>query len=558
MDRQYKVGIVGATGMVGQRFVTLLENHPWFKLTVLAASGRSAGKSYEDAVGSRWAMTTPMPESVKKMTVLDASKVEEVASQVDFVFCAVNMPKDEIKALEEAYAKAECPVVSNNSAHRFTPDVPMVVPEINADHIEIIPAQRKRLGTKRGFIAVKSNCSLQSYVPALHPLMKDFGVSKALVCTYQAISGAGKTFDRMPEIVDNVIPYIGGEEEKSEREPLKLWGHIEGDQIVNAEKPVITAQCFRVPVSDGHTAAVFVSFDKKPIKEQMLEAWANFRGPAQELNLPSAPKQFLHYFTEPDRPQPKLDRNTENGMAVCIGRLREDTLFDYKFACMSHNTLRGAAGGAVLLAELLAAKSAACGADALLMVTPYYTKTSQAGLVAHFTAMAEAGGIPVILYNVPSRTGLNIAPETALELSKHPLINGIKEASGNISQVAKVAALCGDALNIYSGNDDQVVPLLALGGKGVISVVSNVAPELVHNCCQAFFDGDTAKACALQLEMLPLEEALFCEVNPIPVKYAMNVLGWNAGECRLPLVEPSDAHKAKIEQALLAAGLIKE
>ena len=354
--KQYKVGVVGATGMVGQRFITLLENHPWFKLTALAASARSAGKTYEDAVGSRWLMKTPMPEAVKKMVVLDASKVEEVAAQVDFVFCAVNMKKDEIKALEEAYAKAECPVVSNNSAHRMTPDVPMVVPEINADHLEIIPAQRKRLGTKRGFIAVKSNCSLQSYVPALHPLMKDFGVSKALVCTYQAISGAGKTFDRMPEIVDNVIPYIGGEEEKSEREPLKLWGHIEGDQIVNAEKPVITAQCFRVPVSDGHTAAVFVSFDKKPTKEQMLEAWANFRGPAQELNLPSAPKQFLHYFTEPDRPQPKLDRNTENGMAVCIGRLREDTLFDYKFACMSHNTLRGAAGGAVLLAELLAAK----------------------------------------------------------------------------------------------------------------------------------------------------------------------------------------------------------
>ena len=333
MEKQYKVGIVGATGMVGQRFVTLLENHPWFKLTVLAASGRSAGKTYEEAVGPRWAMTVPMPESVKKMMVLDASKVEEVASQVDFIFCAVNMPKDEIKALEEAYAKAECPVVSNNSANRFTPDVPMVVPEINADHIEIIPSQRKRLGTKRGFIAVK-----------------------ALVCTYQAISGAGKTFDRMPEIVDNVIPYIGGEEEKSEREPLKLWGHIEGDHIVNAEKPTITAQCFRVPVSDGHTAAVFVSFDKKPTKEQILEAWANFRGPAQELDLPSAPKQFLHYFTEPDRPQPKLDRNTENGMAVCIGRLREDTLFDYKFACMSHNTLRGAAGGGVLLAELLAAK----------------------------------------------------------------------------------------------------------------------------------------------------------------------------------------------------------
>ena len=356
MEKQYKVGIVGATGMVGQRFVTLLENHPWFKLTTLAASGRSAGKTYEDAVGSRWAMTTPMPESVKKLIVLDAANVSEVASQVDFIFCAVNMPKNEIKALEEAYAKAECPVVSNNSANRHTPDVPMVVPEINADHIDIIPAQRKRLGTKRGFIAVKSNCSLQSYVPALHPLMKDYGVSKALVCTYQAISGAGKTFDRMPEIVDNVIPYIGGEEEKSEREPLKLWGHIDGDVIVDADKPVITAQCFRVPVSDGHTAAVFVSFDKKPTKEQIIDAWENFRGPAQELNLPSAPKQFLHYFTEDDRPQPKLDRNTENGMAVCLGRLREDTLFDYKFACMSHNTLRGAAGGAVLLAELLAAK----------------------------------------------------------------------------------------------------------------------------------------------------------------------------------------------------------
>ena len=354
--KQYNVGVIGATGMVGQRFITLLENHPWFNLVALAASARSAGKTYEEAVGSRWLMKTPMPESVKKMVVLDAANVEEVAAKVDFVFCAVNMKKDEIKALEEAYAKAECPVVSNNSAHRFTPDVPMVVPEINADHIDIIPAQRKRLGTKRGFVAVKSNCSLQSYVPALHPLMKEFGVNKALVCTYQAISGAGKTFDRMPEIIDNVIPYIGGEEEKSEREPLKLWGHIEGDQIINAEKPVITAQCFRVPVSDGHTAAVFVSFDKKPTKEQMLEAWANFRGPAQELNLPSAPKQFLHYFTEPDRPQPKLDRNTENGMAVCIGRLREDTLFDYKFACMSHNTLRGAAGGAVLLAELLAAK----------------------------------------------------------------------------------------------------------------------------------------------------------------------------------------------------------
>ena len=354
--KQYKVGVVGATGMVGQRFITLLENHPWFKLMALAASARSAGKTYEDAVGSRWLMKTPMPEAVKKMVVLDASKVEEVAAQVDFVFCAVNMKKDEIKALEEAYAKAECPVVSNNSAHRMTPDVPMVVPEINADHLEIIPAQRKRLGTKRGFIAVKSNCSLQSYVPALHPLMKDFGVSKALVCTYQAISGAGKTFDRMPEIVDNVIPYIGGEEEKSEQEPLKLWGHIDGDKIVPATAPSITAQCLRVPVSDGHMGAVFVSFDKKPTKEEILKTWKEFHGPAQDLNLPSAPKQFLHYFEEDDRPQPKLDRMIENGMAVSIGRLREDTQYDYKFVCLSHNTLRGAAGGAVLLAELLAVK----------------------------------------------------------------------------------------------------------------------------------------------------------------------------------------------------------
>ena len=354
--KQYKVGVVGATGMVGQRFVTLMENHPWFNLEVVAASPRSAGKTYEEAVGSKWAMKTPMPESVKKMIVMDASKVEEVAAKVDFIFCAVNMKKDEIRALEEAYAKAECPVVSNNSANRGTPDVPMVVPEINAQHIEIIADQRKRLGTKRGFIAVKSNCSLQSYVPALHPLMADFGVDKCLVCTYQAISGAGKTFETFPEILDNVIPYIGGEEEKSEKEPLKLWGHIENGQIVPATRPSFTAQCLRVPVSDGHTAAVFVSFDKKPTKEQILEKWANFRGPAQELELPSAPKQFLHYFTEDDRPQPKLDRNLENGMAVSVGRLREDTQYDYKFVCMSHNTLRGAAGGAVLLAELLAAK----------------------------------------------------------------------------------------------------------------------------------------------------------------------------------------------------------
>ena len=354
--KHFKVGIIGATGMVGQRFATLLENHPWFEVCALAASSRSAGKTYEEALGTKWCMKSPIPEKFRNMTVLDAeADVEKIAAAVDFVFCAVNMNKDEIKALELKYAKAECPVVSNNSANRFTPDVPMIIPELNPDHADIIKAQRERLGTKRGFISVKSNCSLQSYVPALFPL-SEFGVKDVLVCTYQAISGAGKTFETWPEMIDNVIPYIGGEEEKSEREPLKLWGHIEGDHIVNAEKPVITAQCFRVPVSDGHTAAVFVSFDKKPSKEEILKAWAEFRGPAQELDLPSAPKQFLHYFEENDRPQPKLDRNTEHGMAVCIGRLREDTLFDYKFACMSHNTLRGAAGGAVLLAELLAAK----------------------------------------------------------------------------------------------------------------------------------------------------------------------------------------------------------
>ena len=354
--KQYNVGVIGATGMVGQRFITLLENHPWFNLVALAASTRSAGKTYEEAVGSRWLMKTPMPESVKKMVVLDAANVEEVAAKVDFVFCAVNMKKDEIKALEEAYAKAECPVVSNNSAHRFTPDVPMVVPEINADHIDIIPAQRKRLGTKRGFVAVKSNCSLQSYVPALHPLRK-YGISDVLVCTYQAISGAGKTFETWPEMIDNVIPYIGGEEEKSEQEPLKLWGKIAGDHIENASSPAITAQCLRVPCSDGHMAACFVSFKgEKPSIEQIKADWAAFSGRAQELNLPSAPKQFLHYFEEADRPQTKLDRNLEGGMAVSIGRLREDTQYDYKFVCLSHNTLRGAAGGAVLLAELLCAE----------------------------------------------------------------------------------------------------------------------------------------------------------------------------------------------------------
>ena len=354
--KKYNVGIIGATGMVGQRFATLLENHPWFNVVCLAASPRSAGKTYEEAVGSRWAMTTPMPESMKKMVMFDATgDVEKIAGLVDFVFCAVDMKKDEIKALEEAYAKAECPVVSNNSAHRHTDDVPMVVPEINPEHIEIIKSQRERLGTKRGFIAVKSNCSIQSYVPALHPLMK-FGVSKVLACTYQAISGAGKTFETWPEMVDNLIPFIGGEEEKSEKEPLKVWGKIEGGKIVDAVKPEITTQCLRVPVSNGHTAAVFVSFDNKPSKEEILQAWKEFAGVPQELELPSAPKQFLNYFEEDNRPQAKLDRMLEGGMAVSIGRLREDTQYDYKFVCLSHNTLRGAAGGAVLLAELLAAK----------------------------------------------------------------------------------------------------------------------------------------------------------------------------------------------------------
>ncbi|MGN0621509.1 MAG: aspartate-semialdehyde dehydrogenase [Porcipelethomonas sp.] len=354
--KQYKVGIIGATGMVGQRFATLLENHPWFNVEVLAASPRSAGKTYEEAAGSRWAMTTPMPEKMKKMVIMNAvDDVEKIASMVDFVFCAVDMKKDEIKALEERYAKAECPVVSNNSAHRGTPDVPMVVPEINDDHIAIIESQRKRLGTKKGFIAVKSNCSIQSYVPALNPL-REFGITKVLACTYQAISGAGKTFETWPEMVDNLIPFIGGEEEKSEQEPLKVWGHIEGDKIVNAQTPSITTQCLRVPVSDGHTAAVFVSFENKPSKDEILKKWAEFKGAPQELDLPSAPKQFIHYFEEDNRPQAKLDRNLEGGMAVSAGRLREDTQYDYKFVSLSHNTLRGAAGGGVLLAELLAAK----------------------------------------------------------------------------------------------------------------------------------------------------------------------------------------------------------
>ncbi len=354
--KKYNVGVIGATGMVGQRFMTLLDNHPWFNVKVLAASPRSAGKKYSDAVGAKWCMDVEIPEAMKDIVVMDATAdIEKIASQVDFVFCAVDMKKDEIKALEEAYAKAECPVISNNSAHRHTPDVPMIVPELNADHAKIIPAQRKRLGTKRGFIAVKSNCSLQSYVPALYPLSK-FGIKDVLVCTYQAISGAGKTFQTWPEMIDNVIPYIGGEEEKSEKEPLKIWGNVEGDVIVDAEEPNFTAQCIRVPVSNGHMGAVFVRFENKPSKEEILNIWKEYAGRAQELELPHAPKQFLNYFEEDNMPQTKLNRDLEGGMAISIGRLREDTQYDYKFVCLSHNTLRGAAGGAVLMAELLCAE----------------------------------------------------------------------------------------------------------------------------------------------------------------------------------------------------------
>ena len=354
---KYKVGIIGATGMVGQRFLLLVSGHPWFELTALAASAHSAGKPYRDAVAAKWHMPQPIPPVAADMTVFDAvADAERLAAMVDFVFCAVDMGKDEIRELEERYARLECPVVSNNSAHRWTPDVPMVVPEINPEHIRILDAQRRRLGTRRGFIAVKSNCSLQSYVPALHPLRK-YGISDVLVCTYQAISGAGKTFETWPEMIDNVIPFIGGEEEKSEQEPLKLWGHIEGDRIVCATSPSITAQCLRVPVSDGHMAACFLSFaGAKPSIREIKDCWRAFSGRPQELRLPSAPKQFLHYFEEDDRPQTKLDRMLEGGMAVSIGRLRPDTQYDYKFVCLSHNTLRGAAGGAVLLAELLCAE----------------------------------------------------------------------------------------------------------------------------------------------------------------------------------------------------------
>ncbi|HJG87758.1 aspartate-semialdehyde dehydrogenase [Pseudoflavonifractor capillosus] len=355
--KQYKVGVIGATGMVGQRFVTLMEHHPWFRLTVVAASGRSAGKTYEEAIGDRWAMDTPMPQEAKNLIVLNAQEdVDKIAGLVDFVFCAVDMKKDEILALEERYARHECPVVSNNSANRWTPDVPMVVPEINPGHLQVIEAQRRRLGTARGFIAVKSNCSIQSYVPALHPLKEAFGLKRVLACTYQAISGAGKTFKTWPEMVDNLIPYIGGEEEKSEREPLKVWGTVENGVIVTADSPAITSQCLRVPVSNGHTAAVFVDFERKPTEEEIKALWASYKGRAQELELPTAPKQFIHYFEEPDRPQARLDRELEGGMAISVGRLRPDTQYDYKFVCLSHNTLRGAAGGGVLLAELLCAE----------------------------------------------------------------------------------------------------------------------------------------------------------------------------------------------------------
>ena len=351
-----RAGIIGGTGMVGQRYVTLIADHPWFELSVIAASARSAGKTYEEAVGAKWALDDPMPESAKKMVVRNAADVADIVKDVDFVFSAVDMKKEDILALEEEYAKAECPVVSNNSANRWTPDVPMVIPEINADHLAVIADQKKRLGTKRGFIAVKSNCSIQSYVPALSPFRADFGLNKILVCTYQAISGAGKTFKTWPDMVDNVIPYIGGEEEKSEQEPMKVWGRVEDGVIKNAEKPLITAQCLRVAASNGHMAAVFVSFDKKPSMDEMKARWAAYKGRAQELELPSAPKQFLRYFEEPDRPQTRLDRMNEDGMQISIGRLRPDTHYDYKFVCLSHNTLRGAAGGAVELAELLRAE----------------------------------------------------------------------------------------------------------------------------------------------------------------------------------------------------------
>ena len=355
MEQKLRVGILGATGMVGQRFISLLENHPWFEVVTLAASPRSAGKTYEEAVGGRWKMDTPMPEAFKKLFVINVNDVEHVASTVDFVFSAVDMSKDEIKAIEEAYAKTETPVVSNNSAHRWTPDVPMVVPEINPEHFDVIEFQKKRLGTKRGFIAVKPNCSIQSYAPVL-TAWKEFEPYEVVATTYQAISGAGKTFKDWPEMEGNIIPFIGGEEEKSEQEPLRIWGKIENGVIVKATEPKITCQCIRVPVLNGHTAAVFVKFRKKPTKEQLIEKLENFKGLPQELNLPSAPKQFIRYMTEDNRPQVTLDVNYENGMGINVGRLREDSIYDWKFVGLSHNTVRGAAGGAVLCAETLVAK----------------------------------------------------------------------------------------------------------------------------------------------------------------------------------------------------------
>ena len=359
MDKKLKVGILGGTGMVGQRFISLLENHPWFEVVAIAASPRSAGKKYEDAIGGRWKMTTPMPEAVKNIIVEDVSNVEEVASKVDFVFSAVDMSKDEIKKIEEEYAKTETPVVSNNSAHRWTPDVPMVVPELNPEHLEVIESQKKRLGTTRGFIAVKPNCSIQSYTPALHALKKaGYEPKTVLATTYQAISGAGKTFKDWPEMEGNIIPFIGGEEEKSEQEPLRIWGHIENGEIVKADGPVITTQCIRVPVLNGHTAAVFVTFEegKKPSKEEIIRVWREYSGVPQQLKLPSAPEHFIQYLEDDNRPQVSLDVDYENGFGVSMGRLREDTVFDYKFVGLSHNTVRGAAGGAVLTAELLTAK----------------------------------------------------------------------------------------------------------------------------------------------------------------------------------------------------------
>ena len=355
MEKKLKVGVLGATGMVGQRFLSLLENHPWFEVSAVAASERSAGKSYEDAVGNRWKMKTPMPEAVKKLTVMNVNEVEKVASEVDFVFSAVDMTKEEIRAIEDAYAKTETPVVSNNSAHRWTPDVPMVVPEINPEHFEVIEFQKKRLGTQKGFVAVKPNCSIQSYAPVL-TAWKEFEPTEVIATTYQAISGAGKTFKDWPEMVENIIPYIGGEEEKSEQEPLRLWGRIEDGQIVKAEGPVITTQCIRVPVLDGHTAAVFVKFAKKPAKEELIDRLVNYKGVPQELDLPSAPKQFIQYLEDDNRPQVTMDVDYEKGMGISVGRLREDAVYDYKFVGLSHNTVRGAAGGAVLCAETLVAK----------------------------------------------------------------------------------------------------------------------------------------------------------------------------------------------------------